>query len=210
MAQASAAAYCSKRSASLRSLTAAIPHHAPTTEIDTYRKQGHQLGACAPCGDRPGHTVHGLFVMGCTGEGVSRALHPSRESLCPKPTSSLLKALKLAEGLVEEVPDHHLAIVQRRMLRQACERIQLPRRLVERKTLLAQFPADSTSVTTAQRRLYAAHTEKFADAMAALELEANGKKLNLALFKASEAWSCTDKVATMMRKSMQKRRRRRR
>ena len=60
----------------------------------------------------------------------------------------LLKALKLAEGLVEEVPDHHLAIgLAAHAAARLANEYNYPEGWSKTKTLLAQFPADQTSVS---------------------------------------------------------------
>ena len=165
MAQASAAAREQLEEVSQPEVapTAAIPHHAPTTEIDTYRKQAFIsfLRACALCGDRPGHTVHGLFVMGCTGEGVSRALHPSRESLCPKPTSSAAQSAQARRRFsrrgARSSPRHRSSGATRRGLRTNTTTPKVGRK--QRRCSRSFRPIRPRSAT-AQRQLSMLRTRK--------------------------------------------------
>ena len=97
----------------------------------------------------------------------------------------LLSALKQAEELVAERPEHHLAIglAAHAAARLANEQ-SWPDGWARTGTLLAKFPPEETSVHhRAASALFAAHKAKFGDAMAALDLSANGRKLNLAIFK---------------------------
>ena len=166
--------------------TAAIPQHAPTTEIDTYRKQAFiSLGLALFVAIVLG-TLYTVYSSWAAQErAFQERFTQAEKAFVRNQPHQLLKALKLAEGLVEEVPDHHLAIgLAAHAAARLANEYNYPEGWSKTKTLLAQFPADQTSVShRAASALYAAHTEKFADAMAALELEANGKKLNLALFK---------------------------
>ena len=97
----------------------------------------------------------------------------------------LMTALGLAEGLAKEVPEHYLAIG---LAAHAAARLANEQSWEEgwarAKTLLDQFPADQTSVNhRAALALYSAHTGAFPEAMAAVDFQANGRKLDLPIFK---------------------------
>ncbi len=97
----------------------------------------------------------------------------------------LLKALQLAEALVAEQPDHFLGIglAAHAAARLANEQ-SWPEGWARTEKLLNKFPPEQTSVHhRAASALFNAHKAKFGDAMAALDLSANGRKLNLAIFK---------------------------
>ena len=91
--------------------TAAIPHHAPTTEIDTYRKQAFiSLGLALFVAIVLG-TLYTVYSSWAAQErAFQERFTQAEKAFVRNQPHQLLKALKLAEGLVEEVPDHHLAI----------------------------------------------------------------------------------------------------
>ncbi len=97
----------------------------------------------------------------------------------------LMISLGLAEALAKEVPDHHLAIglAAHAAARLANEQ-SWPEGWTRAKALLDQFPGDQTSVHhRAALALHSAHTGTYPEAMAALDFQANGRTLDLPIFK---------------------------